>query len=492
MGPCDSQPDGQHMPSPKTPLETEIPELNYGRDWFRRLNGYQWFVLFVAALGWLFDTMDQQLFTLSRTPAMRELLTQVEIRDGKEVRIPPSRDDVNWYGGLCTSIFMVGWAVGGLLFGMLGDRYGRARVMLWTILAYSLFTGLSAFSREFWDFALYRFLTGLGVGGEFAVGVALVAEVMPNSVRQYALGFLQSSSTVGNIMAALINIYLGIIEGSGALKSMDLAGQPLTAWRVMFLVGALPALLAILIRAKLKEPEGWRAIQQSERRSQLGSYRELFSARWRKNVAVGFVLGLSGVVGLWGIGFFTFDLINEVASAHLRNQNVPADQIPAQVAWWVGLTSIMLNVGGFFGMNAFSYLAAYLGRRASFAICLTLAGLSTILVYSQLDQFFEIFWMVPLMGFSQLSLFGGYAIYFPELFPTHLRATGTSFCYNVGRLVAALGPLTLGYLTKFVFNQANGFEDGFRWAAISMCSVFLLGYVALVFAPETKGRPLPE
>ncbi|MFN7574846.1 MAG: MFS transporter, partial [Planctomycetota bacterium] len=232
-----------------------------GRNWFLRLNKYQWFVLVVAALGWLFDTMDQQLFALARTPAMRELLAETRLVDGQPQVIAASKDDVNFYGGICTSVFMIGWAVGGLIFGVLGDRYGRVRVMLWTILLYSLFTGLSSFSRGIWDFALFRFLTGLGVGGEFAVGVALVAEVMPNSIRQYALGFLQSCSTIGNVTAAVININLGIAEGNGALKSMELAGQPLTAWRLMFLIGALPALLVIVIRARLKEPESWVALQ---------------------------------------------------------------------------------------------------------------------------------------------------------------------------------------------------------------------------------------
>lgn len=478
--------------SPSILSGSESTDSGTGRNWFLRLNRYQWFVLLVAALGWLFDTMDQQLFVLARTPAMRELLAETRIVDGQTQVIPASKDDVNFYGGVCTSVFMIGWAVGGLIFGVLGDRYGRVRVMLWTILLYSLFTGLSSFSRGLWDFALFRFLTGLGVGGEFAVGVALVAEVMPNSIRQYALGFLQSCSTIGNVTAAIININLGIAEGSGALKSMELAGQPLTAWRLMFLIGALPALLVILIRARLKEPESWVALQASADKSKLGSYRELFSPRWRRNAIVGFLLGLSGVVGLWGIGFFTFDLINVVATSRFQADGLPAEQVAGKVAFWVGMTSVMLNAGAFFGMNAFSYLAAYIGRRPTFLICLVMATASTILVYSQLDQFHEIFWMVPLMGFWQLSLFGGYAIYFPELFPTRLRSTGVSFCYNVGRLVAAVGPLTLGYLTKYVFNEANGYQQGFRWAAISMCSFFLIGIVALAFAPETKDQPLPE
>ncbi len=179
--------------------------------WYHELTRYHWFVLIVAALGWLFDTMDQQLFTLARRPAMQELLLPPPSPD--EVVSPEqrSRNDalVNEYGGYATSIFLLGWASGGLAFGVLGDRIGRAKTMLLTILIYSLCTGLSALSVGFWDFAFYRFLTGLGVGGEFAVGVSLVAEVMPDRARPYALGLLQALSAVGNVSAAVISLIMG-------------------------------------------------------------------------------------------------------------------------------------------------------------------------------------------------------------------------------------------------------------------------------------------
>ena len=471
------------------------PGRSVGTTWFRMLSRYQWFVLFVAALGWLFDTMDQQLFALARTPAMIELLSETNEVDGQKVVVPPSRDNVAWYGGICTSIFMVGWAVGGLIFGVLGDRLGRAKVMMWTIIVYSLFTGLSSFSQNIWDFALFRFLTGLGVGGEFAVGVALVAEVMPALARPYALGFLQSTSTIGNVMAALISMTLGYAASFGAFENLHVGGQHLTIWRIMFLVGALPALVVLIIRGRLKEPDSWQAARNAARvgNKKLGSYAELFSHPvWRRNAIVGFVLGATGVVGLWGIGFFSFDLINGVATARFTELGYTGQDLQSRVIFWVGITSILQNIGGFFGMNAFSYVSAYTGRKWAFVFSLILAAGSTMLAFSQLDQLGEIFWMAPLMGFGLLSLFGGYAIYFPELFPTHLRSTGTSFCYNVGRFVAALGPLLLGGLTKYVFNEANGFQQGFRWAAVSMCSVFIFGFIALIFAPETRDQPLPE
>jgi MFS family permease len=566
------------------------------RPWYRELTSYHWFVFVVAALGWLFDTMDQQLFNLARRPACTELLD-----------LPPSDPTIDKYGGYATSIFLIGWATGGIIFGMLGDRIGRARTMLWTILVYSLCTGLSAFSQSIWDFSAYRFLTGLGVGGEFAVGVALVAEVMPDRARPFALGLLQALSALGNITAALISLGLGRMEETGALESFfaDRLGiTSISAWRVMFLVGTVPALLAILIRRKLKEPERWKATAaEGAVAKKLGSYTELFgNPRWRRNALVGLALAFCGVVGLWGIGFYSIDLnrlvfrktfeseargrgdaghdqsflalvftdpeavrqakekiqpANLLSSeagtrdaerlyaaavdlfqagetitpeaalaaldrgdaekklapqtsderrrreAYLQTARPGADDLSAHISrisqrtrdingrltLWAALTSVMLNVGAFFGIYAFSRVTHILGRRRTFAISFVLATLSTAMVFWNFQTITDVFWMIPLMGFCQLSLFGGYAIYFPELFPTHLRSTGTSFCYNVGRLVAAVGPSVLGLLTSEVFGDKS---EPMRYAGVTMCGIFLLGLLVLPFAPETQGKPLPE
>jgi MFS family permease len=451
--------------------------------WHHELTRYHWFVLIVAALGWLFDTMDQQLFALARRPAMIELVLPTAAPG--ETMTPEQKvaNDalVNEYAGYATSIFLIGWATGGLAFGVLGDRIGRAKTMLWTILMYSFFTGLSALSVGFWDFAFYRFLTGLGVGGEFAVGVALVAEVMPDNARPYALGLLQALSAVGNISAAVINMGLGAAAQAGLVEN---------AWRVMFVVGTVPALLAVFIRRRLKEPERWQAAVATGGSKHLGSYAELFSdPRWRRNAIVGVLLAFAGVVGLWGIGFFSYDLISSVLRKRFEAEGMSAAEIGGKLAFWTGITSIVQNIGGFFGIWAYSRVTPHIGRKPAFAIAFVLATLSTAMVFWYLDSFVEIFWMVPLMGFCQLALFGGYAIYFPELFPTRLRSTGTSFCYNVGRFVAALGPSALGLLTKYVYSDT---PEPLRYAGVTMCGIFLLGLLVLPFAPETKGKPLPE
>jgi MFS family permease len=490
------------------------------RPWYKLLNRYHWFVLVVAALGWLFDCLDQQLFILARPQAMKELVTKADSPDELS-KIRNNAADV------ATSVFIAGWATGGLIFGMLGDRIGRARTMLMTILIYSVCTGLSAASRTVYDFAFYRFLTGLGVGGEFAVGVALVAEVMPSAARTYALALLQALSAFGNISAAFINMGLGLAEGEGLVQS---------PWRIMFVIGAVPALLALVIRRHLKEPEQWqRASHDGTVKKQLGSYAELFGdPRWRKHALLGLVLACSGVVGLWAIGFYTPDLYrsvqtrevprivfrNEIAAAKSRGDSTRAanlemlqkavfdkDQpisseltelkaemdkmISGRLTVWQSFPSIALNVGAFLGMFGFGVLSQRLGRKPTFAVALVLAGVSTVATFLMLDELWEVFVLVPIMGICQLSLFGGYAVYFPELFPTRLRSTGTSFCYNVGRFVAALGPLAKAWITNTFFSSFDEVTR-FRYAGVTMCIVFVFGLLALPFLPETKGKPLPE
>jgi MFS family permease len=315
---------------------------------------------------------------------------------------------------------------------------------------------------------------------------------MPDRARPFALGWLQALSAVGNVSAALISMSLARLEATGVVGGWNIGGFQMNAWRLMFVVGTLPALLAVLIRSKLKEPDRWQqAVHDGVAKKTLGLYGELFGdPRWRHHAIVGMFMAFAGVVGLWGIGFFSFDLFDAVFRKHFEAQGLAPADIAGKIGFWKGITSVLQNVGGFFGIYAFSRITHLIGRRPAFALSYVAAMLSTALVFWCLDEFSEIFWMIPLMGFCQLSIFGGFAIYFPELFPTRLRSTGTSFCYNVGRFVAAVGPFTFGLLTSKVFIGLP--HEPMRYAGVTMCAIFLLGMAALPFAPETRGKPLPE
>lgn len=445
-------------------------------SWWRGLTSYHWFVFLMASLAWMFDCLDQQLFILARNSAMANLL-------------PPGWD-TNEYGGYATAIFVAGWATGGLIFGAVGDRIGRAKTLTVTVLMYSLFTGLSALSVGWIDFACYRFLTGLGVGGVFGLAVALIADSLPDRSRTAALGLLQALSAVGNVTAGLISMGVGHLVSEGMVS-------PKWSWKLMFLIGAVPAFLCVFIQARLQEPEKWVKAREAGRKTgaAFGSYRSLLGeARWRRPALAGMLLCVSGVIGLWGIGFFAPELVGPVIERSLRQQNLPPEQIAGAKGIWIGFNSIVFNIGAFFGMLGMTKLAEGVGRKRAFATAFILAMLATIGYYQLFNGKSDV-WMSGVMGACQLALFAGFAIYLPELFPTRLRSTGTSFCYNVGRFLAASGPFTLGKLQAALKAGATTPEakiEAFRNAATYMSAVFLLGLVALIFLPETKGKPLPE
>jgi MFS family permease len=455
--------------------------------WWKDLTPYHWFVFTVASLAWLFDCLDQQLFLLARQGAMKALL--------------PPEMDAKQYGGYATAIFVAGWATGGLIFGAVGDRIGRARTLTITVLLYSVCTGLSAFSTGWQDFAIYRFVTGLGVGGVFGLAVALVADSLPERSRTGALGTLQALSAVGNITAGLVSMSLGQLGAAGKINQAD-------AWKIMFLVGSLPAFLCVFIQMRLKEPVKWVEARAAGRLSgaKFGSYASLFGeSRWRKPALLGMLLCVAGVVGLWGVGFFSPELVGDVITRSLKEKGVADAVIANEKTFWVGINSIVQNLGGFAGMLFFTKLVQRVGRKISFVFAY-IAAFAATFAYFRLFNGMQDIWMSSVMGFCQLALFAGFAIYLPELFPLRLRSTGVSFCYNVGRFIAASGPFTLAVLQKQISDQAiaklgetadaaakaAAKLEAFRDACGYVSAVFLLGLLALIFLPETKDRPLPE
>jgi len=534
-------------------------------------------VVILASCGWLFDCMGQRIFVIGRESAMRELL-----------KGSASDNEVRLWGTIATFVLIIGWATGGIVFGMMSDRYGRVKAMVTTLLAYTVFSAVSGFAHSTFDFLVYRFLFGLGVGGMFGAATTLVAESVPRHVRTLALGSMQALSALGNMAASALS--LKIIPGQE-----NFWGH-FSGWQVLFFAGVFPAVFAIPMVLILKEPEPWKkakADAASGGGKKVGSIADLFNhPRWRKSTLVGICLGLAGMVGLWGIAFFspelvstafknrplqaaeivkpvelcatfksasnpalariksklqpaTLALVEQAATAgslpdssrqqlvtdlnriiaqenlydaeafksielkkatrnliqlvektgdrkdiRLLNRQLLEQSVPGSIGELQKATDktksrglILQDVGALLGMFSFTFAASYLGRRGAFLGAFLLCLGTVSFVFYSLKTEADVYWMLPLMGFATLSVFAGYSIYFPELFPTRLRGTGVGFCYNTVRYLAAPFPFLLGYLSTLM---------PFRSVAVMMAGIYLIGIAALIWAPETKGKPLPE
>ena len=439
--------------------------------WWSTLTREHWLVFAVASLAWLFDCLDSQFFNLARDGAMENILAD--------------KSQATVLAPYTTSAFLLGWAAGGMIFGSLGDRFGRARILTITILIYSLSTGLSAWAGSFPQFCACLGLTGLGVGGVFGLSVALVADSVDDRARAPALGLLQALSAWGNIAAGLIGMGIGALA---ARRGLPFGRQP---WQALFLVGAVPALLSVFVMRRLKEPEKWTRVRDegAKRGVKLGSYAVLLRhPRWRKHAWLGMIACSAGIIGLWGIGNFHPQIVGAIVERELAPLHLSPDAMASRKAFWRSAGLLLQNVGGFFGMLLLAKLAQAKGRRIAFALALLLSFLSTALVFGFLRRTSQMYWMLPIMGFGQMSVFGVFAVYLPELFPTSLRSTGTGFCYNFGRILAATAPFTISRITL----RLGGDVEGFRRAGLTVSLVLLGGIVVLPFLPETKDQPLPE
>lgn len=442
--------------------------------WWKGVTGYQWLVFAVASGAWLFDTMDQRLFSLARIPALGDLMA-----------LPASHAEVQAFGKIVTALFLVGWGLGGLIIGPLGDRYGRVRLLTISILLYSICTGITALCQTATEFAVLRFVTGLGIGGVFGLAVAIIVDTVDGRARLAMLAGLQLLSTVGNVGSALVKM------GVDGLARRDVIATE-AVWRWLFAIGALPALIAIVALVGLREPKPW---TERKERGQLpkgafGAYVDLLgNAAERRGLLIGSLLAVAGVVGLWGIGEYAVDLQHAVFTSYYAERLAPA-QVAVAVADAKNWAYMLQMAGGAAGMLVFTLIADRAGRRPAFLTCFAAAFVVTVFVYARLQTPIDAYWMMPLMGAAQFSLFAGFSIYLPELFGAAARGTGVSFAYNLGRFAAAAGSFGSAWLSTSLF---GGFDapDPLRYSAMTMCVIFLIGLTAAWFAPETRGRPMP-
>jgi len=445
-----------------------------GLKWYQGLDRYCWIVLLIAALGWLFDTMDQNLMNIVRVPSLNELLYKDTPASQLSIE---QKADVKKHGGYITSIFLLGWAAGGFIFGMVGDRLGRTRTMMLTILVYAIFTGGSGLVHSFGSYAFMRFMTALGVGGEWAAGAALVAEVFPSRARPMALGLLQALSAIGNMLASVITLVIAQVATDA---------QQASSWRWAYFVGAVPALLVIWIQSSVREPEKWHeAKRQAALGKELGNITHLFTHPvLRRNTIAAALMATAGVCAVWGVGFFSVDFVRE----ELRAGGLVQKAIDTRVS----IMFFCQQVGAFLGIYLFAVFSERFSRKEAFYFWFGLAWASVMIFFwgivgSGPGAFVRGVILAPILGFGTLGPFSGYTVYFPELFPTRLRATGCGFCYNAARILAAGGPFALGWLSAHFIKSG-----GFAAAASVVTCIYFVGIVGTLMAPETKGKPLPE
>lgn len=464
--------------------------------WYEGISTYQWTVLLIASLGWVFDVFEGQIFVASMRDAMPSLL------DAK----PDDASVISW-NNIAFGFFLFGGAVGGVLFGVISDKIGRSKTMILTILFYSLFTCASAFAQAAWQMVVLRFLVAMGVGGEWAVAAAMVAEVMPTRSRPVMSSIFHASSVFGTLLAAAT---VALLIGNDAINA-KLAANGWEGWRIGFAIGVLPALLTLWIRWKLHEPESWQRVKEraeADPTQQLGRLSELFSPENLRATIVGVSLATVGLVTFWGIHIYGKNALLRRAEADaMKVEGITAPGPDADEAALQAfkedrsaalethkseikraeMTSMIFNtIGGGLGLLLFGWISDRLGRRGAF-VFYHLAAFAAVLVLFQYLIPSEaspttLALFLPVFGFFTLGMHAGYAVYFPELYPTRMRGTGSGFCFNVGRLGTGIAFVCFGFLIT-IPPEAQ---------ALLLAPLYLLGAVIVLFGRETRGAELPE
>lgn len=409
----------------------------------RDITSTQWKSGIAAWLGWLFDGLDLHLYTLVAVPFVAELL-----------RVDAKHASVGYYSSVIQAAFLVGWALGGGLFGRIGDRMGRARALMLTILTYAMFTGLSFFAMTWWQLLICRFLAALGIGGEWAVGAALLSETWPHRWRPWIAAVLQSAVNIG-VMLAMVAGYL-------------LAGAP---YRCVFLVGVLPAVLVVWIRRNVPEPQQWSDAKNRAGQVQPG-VRDLFRGPVRRTTVLTVLVCSLSLTAHWAFMFWYVQ--------HLRGLPDLAAWSESQRTQLLSAAMMLLMVSSIVGNFIAAAIARVIGYRGTIAwMCLGYFGAMFGAYYIERSHQ-SLFWWLLVLGASS-GLFGLFTMYLPPLFPTLLRTTGAGFCYNIGRIVAAAGTVFFG-----LFNQLGDCRLALLYAGF----LFLPSAALAMLLPEPADRDI--
>lgn len=434
---------------------------------FLDMNRYQWTVLFAAWLGWGFDCFDGLLFNYVAPNCVPTLL-HLPIGSREAVQ------QASLWNGALTSVLLVGWAIGGIVFGRVADRLGRSRTLLLTMLIYAVGTALCALAPNMIVLGVFRFIAALGIGGEWAAGAAMVAEVVPEKRRVEAGALLYTSAPMGLFLATWLTYEIAGVRFRDA---------PEVSWRYVFLCGLIPAAVAFVVRLFVREPERWKQAASTQRPPRV---RELFTPQFRRRTLSGLSMSLTALLMWWSCNAFIPTISTNLARLQARLSGLDLPSTLSLVESWKAVATNCFNLGGVIGTLLTVPFAKVLGRKVMFAVYFALSAAALMATFGlpmeprlRLYMFFAI-------GLSVFGVFGSFTYYLPELFPTRLRGTGAGFCYNVGRVIAAAGPFIVGSISMKSADPLAAAMAALFWVG----AVPLLGLLAVPFAVETRGRAL--
>jgi MFS family permease len=434
-----------------------------------KLTRYQWTVFFAAWLGWGFDIFDGLLFNFVAPNAIPTLL-------GLEIGSDAAKAALPYWNGILNSLLLLGWAAGGVIFGPICDRFGRKRVLMLTMVLYAVGTASCAFVTEMWQLIIFRIIASLGIGGEWAAGSAMVAEVVPEDQRVEAGALLYTSAPFGLFLATFVNA-----EVAGQWFAHD----PASSWRYVLLFGLIPAGVAFVVRFFVREPERW---ANATAHAAPARVREIFAPGIRSRTFSALIVTIVALLTWWTCNAFLQVLVNALAGAEAVTRGLDPTATAALKQAWIKLATNCFNWGGLIGTLLCIPVAKYLGRRKLYAIYFGASALAVMLTFG-LDIPSETrLYLWFFIGLTVFGVFGSFPFYLPELYPTRLRSTGSGFCYNIGRVITAGGVFAVGAIAQ----GAKGDPQVILKTLFMIGFVPLLGLLLLHWVIETRDQKMPD